>query len=287
VAMMEQEEDWFVRGGDVTVEMAGVGGTGNLHDRRGAASSSTSSSSSGLENKIAYEVANQVFKQAQSRAGGLFNIYAHLDLIKPYFDVELSTVVRRLRASFVPRGFFGGSSGSLPSTAADVAGEGSQVDLYGPTMLVFTLVAVLLLGMKLSHTTVHEGTLVGSAFGVCFTYWLVLSLGMRFMAYLLGMQLTVLDALSYAGYGLLGYCLALLTHYVFNYTLPLLSTVALIGFGGASALTLAGLFWQELHQRDKAKALTAAIGVGSVHFLFLLYIRFFYASLYNAAVAAF
>lgn len=110
---------------------------------------------------------------------------------------------------------------------------------------------------------------------------------MRFAAYLFGMRLSLLAALSLAGYGLGGYCVGLLLHYLLHPLSGALSTVALVVCGGASALTLAGVFWGELRPRDTFRASIAAASVGSVHFLFLLYIRFFYASLYSAAVAAF
>lgn len=221
-----------------------------------------------------YEVAGRMFQQAQTQAGGYMNLYANLELIKPYFDVELSTVLRRIKLSFVPR-----QSSELLTSGAP--------DLYGPTMLVFTLVAILLLGMKLSHKTVEEGTLMGSAFGLCFSYWVMGSLGMRFAAYLCGMPLSLLEALSLSGYGLGGYCLGLVVHYLLHPISPALSTVALLVAGGMSAATLACVFWADLRQRNQSKAAITAGCVGAIHFLFLLYIRFFYASLYDAAAAAF
>lgn len=221
-----------------------------------------------------YEVAGRMFQQAQTQAGGYMNLYANLELIKPYFDVELSTVLRRIKLSFVPR-----QSSELLTSGAP--------DLYGPTMLVFTLVAILLLGMKLSHKTVEEGTLMGSAFGLCFSYWVMGSLGMRFAAYLCGMPLSLLEALSLSGYGLGGYCLGLVVHYLLHPISPVLSTVALLVAGGMSAATLACVFWADLRQRNQSKAAITAGCVGAIHFLFLLYIRFFYASLYDAAAAAF
>jgi hypothetical protein len=274
-----KEETWFDgAAGDVAIEMDGNSG---LHERgsgaRGAkpASSSTSSGAfDGLQDKIVYEVAGRMFQQAQTQAGGFMNLYANLELVKPYFDVELSTVLRRIKQSFVPR-----QSSELLTSGAP--------DLYGPSMMVFTLVAVLLLGMKLSHKTVEEGTLMGSAFGLCFSYWVMGSLGMRFAAYLCGMPLSVLESLSLMGYGLSGYCLGLIVHYFLHPISPILSTVALLISGGASAATLAAVFWGELRHRNPSKAAITSGCVGAVHFLFLLYIRFFYASLYDAAAAAF
>lgn len=98
-----------------------------------------------------------------------------------------------------------------------IAGE-----LYGPLMLVFTLVAILLHGMKTSgtvivrtHTCTHtlfmflcllkcslcvylqrEGTLMGTAIGTCFGYWLGVSAFIYFLAYLVNAQITMLQMLS-------------------------------------------------------------------------------------------
>jgi len=289
---MMKEEAWFdgAAGGDVAIDVGGHGS--GLHERgsgsrgaRNATSSSSSSTSSvgpngqpnafeGLQDKIVYEVAGRMFQQAQTQAGGYMNLYANLDLIKPYFDVELQTVLRRIRLSFVPR-----LSSELLTSGAP--------DLYGPTMLVFTLVAVMLLGMKLSHKTVDEGTLMGSAFGLCFSYWVLGALGMRFGAYLCSMPLSVIESLSLTGYSLAGYCLSLLLHYFLHPISPILSAVALLTCGGASSAALAAVFYGELRHRNPTKAVITSAAMGAVHFLFLLYIRFFYASLYEAAADAF
>lgn len=215
-----------------------------------------------------------MFRQAQSQAGGFLNFYSNLDLLKPYFDVELPAVIRRIKLSL------------LPWRPQELLTSGTPPDLYGPTMLVFTLVAVLLVGMKLSHQSVREGTLIGSAFGLCFSYWVVASLGVRLTAYLVTMTLSLLEALSLVGYALSGYCLGLITHYLLYPISPTLSITGLVAFGGASAASLAVVFWSNLRYHGKNKAFVAGC-VGGVHFLFLLYIRFFYASLYDAAAAAF
>ncbi|XP_042339397.1 protein YIPF3, partial [Plectropomus leopardus] len=72
-----------------------------------------------------------------------------------------------------------------------IAGE-----LYGPLMLVFTLVAILLHGMKTSGTVIREGTLMGTAIGTCFGYWLGVSSFIYFLAYLVNAQITMLQTLS-------------------------------------------------------------------------------------------
>lgn len=68
-----------------------------------------------------------------------FNSYGRVDLLRPYFDVEPKQVRNRLLQSLIPR---------KPSQM--------QVtnDMYGPLMLIFTLVALLLYTMKSSGYTV-------------------------------------------------------------------------------------------------------------------------------------
>jgi hypothetical protein len=110
---------------------------------------------------------------------------------------------------------------------------------------------------------------------------------MRFAAYLCSMELSVIESLSLRGYSLAGYCLGLLLHYVLHPVSPVLSAVALITCGGASSAALAAVFWGELRHRNRTNALITSVAVGASHFLFLLYIRFFYASLYEAAADAF
>ena len=46
-------------------------------------------------------------------------------------------------------------------------------DLYGPMMILLTLVAVLLFGMKSGGVlAAQEGTLIGTAFAAAFGYWI-------------------------------------------------------------------------------------------------------------------
>jgi hypothetical protein len=237
----------------------GTGGTGGARDVEGLFE----------PNKLYYQVAGQVFNTAKNQAGGFLNLYANIDLIRPYFDVDLKMVVHRLRLSLVPR------------TTPEILNTGTP-DLYGPSMLVFSLVALLLLGMKLSDTKVEEGTLMGTALAVCLSYWVVASLVFRFTAYLCSMELAFLDSLCVTGYAMFGYCLTLIVRCF----LPSLSTPAVILFGSLSAGTLAGMFFGQIRSRNRSHALVAATTVFAIHFLFLLYIRYEYASVYEAAAAA-
>ena len=65
-------------------------------------------------------------------------------------------------------------------------------------MLVFSLVAVLLYGMKTSGHVVEEGTLMGTAMVVCLGYWLGVSMVLFFLAYLFNAHFSLLQILSIA-----------------------------------------------------------------------------------------
>ncbi|NP_001400980.1 protein YIPF3 isoform 8 [Mus musculus] len=112
-----------------------------------------------------------------------------------------------------------------------VAGE-----LYGPLMLVFTLVAILLHGMKTSDTIIREGTLMGTAIGTCFGYWLGVSSFIYFLAYLCNAQITMLQMLALLGYGLFGHCIVLFITY--NIHLHALFYLFWLLVGGLSTLRM-------------------------------------------------
>jgi protein YIPF3 len=67
------------------------------------------------------------------------NIYAHIDYLRPYFDVEPKDVLNRLLNSFLP------TKSNLDSLSNE---------LYGPLMLIFTLSAILIYEMKLANHSV-------------------------------------------------------------------------------------------------------------------------------------
>uniref|UniRef100_A0A8C6MDY9 Protein YIPF3 n=1 Tax=Nothobranchius furzeri TaxID=105023 RepID=A0A8C6MDY9_NOTFU len=137
----------------------------------------------GLKGQLGRQVADEVWQAGKRQASKAFNLYANIDILRPYFDVEPSQVRSRLMESMIPV--------RMISFPQKVAGE-----LYGPLMLVFTLVAILLHGMKTSGTVIREGTLMGTAIGTCFGYWLGVSSFIYFLAYLVNAQITMLQMLS-------------------------------------------------------------------------------------------
>ncbi|XP_048450051.1 protein YIPF3 [Rhincodon typus] len=95
----------------------------------------------GLKGQLGRDVADQVWQAGKRQASKAFNLYGNIDILRPYFDVEPIQVRNRLLESLIPIRAI-----SFPQK---VAGE-----LYGPLMLVFTLVAILLHGMKTSGTVI-------------------------------------------------------------------------------------------------------------------------------------
>ncbi|KRX21560.1 Protein YIPF3 [Trichinella nelsoni] len=102
--------------------------------------------------KMVFDASSEHIKKAVS-------IYINVDFLRPYFDVTPVEVVHRLFNSI------------LPMKRKIVI----KNDLYGPLMLIFTLVALLLWGMKNSDYKVKDRTLIGTALATATSYWLFAS----------------------------------------------------------------------------------------------------------------
>ncbi|KAJ0004621.1 hypothetical protein NQD34_010835 [Periophthalmus magnuspinnatus] len=122
-----------------------------------------------FKGQLGRQVADEVWEAGKRQASKAFNLYANIDILRPYFDVEPGQVRTRLLESLIPV--------RMVSFPQKIGGE-----LYGPLMLVFTLVAILLQGMKTSNTQIIGGTLMGTAIGTCFGYWLCMSGLVYFLA---------------------------------------------------------------------------------------------------------
>ncbi|KAG7263396.1 hypothetical protein CRUP_017117 [Coryphaenoides rupestris] len=131
-----------------------------------------------------------------------------------------------------------------------VAGE-----LYGPMMLVFTLVAILLHGMKTSDTIIREGTLMGTAIGTCFGYWLGVSSFIYFLAYLVNSQITMLQTLYNIHFHFLFYGLWLVV-------------------GGLSTLRMVAVLLSRTVGQTPRLVICGSLA--ALHMLFLLYLHFAY-----------
>ncbi|XP_047459088.1 protein YIPF3 [Mugil cephalus] len=213
----------------------------------------------GIKGQLGRQVADEVWQAGKRQASRAFSLYANIDILRPYFDVEPVQVRSRLIESMIPV--------PMINFPQKVAGE-----LYGPLMLVFTLVAILLHGMKTSGTVIREGTLMGTAIGTCFGYWLGVSSFIYFLSYLVNAQITMLQTLSLLGYGLFGHCVVLLVSY--NVHFHVLFYVLWLLLGGMSTLRMVGVLLSRTVGRPPRLLLCGTLSL--LHMLFLLYLHFAY-----------
>jgi len=150
-------------------------------------------------------VTNMVWEAGKTHAGKAWNVYGNIDLLRPYFDVEPKDVMKRTINSLVPK---------VP-TATPLK---VHTELYGPTMLVLTLIALLLYEMKSSGHTVQEGTLIGTAFGTCFGYWFGSAALLWITAYVCNTHISFLQLLSLIGYSITAHCAVVMTSTVVHTT---------------------------------------------------------------------
>ncbi|XP_030627426.1 protein YIPF3 [Chanos chanos] len=213
----------------------------------------------GLKGQLGRQVADEVWQAGKRQASKAFNLYANIDILRPYFDVEPVQVRNRLIESMIPV--------RMINFPQKVAGE-----LYGPMMLVFTMVAILLHGMKTSGTVIREGTLMGTAIGTCFGYWLGVSSFIYFLAYLCNAQITMLQMLSLLGYGLFGHCVVLFVTY--NVHFHSLFYLLWLVIGGLSTLRMVAVLISRTVGQTPRLILCGSLA--ALHMLFLLYLHFAY-----------
>ncbi|XP_068597424.1 protein YIPF3 [Brachionichthys hirsutus] len=213
----------------------------------------------GLKSQLGRQVADEVWQAGKRQASRAFNLYGNIDILRPYFDVEPVQVRTRLIESMIPV--------RMINFPQKIAGE-----LYGPLMLVFTLVAILLQGMKTSDTVIIEGTLMGTAIGLCFGYWLGVSSLIYFLAYLLNAQITMLQTLSLLGYGLFGHCVILLVSY--NIHFHFLFYILWLLLGGLSTLRMVAALLSRTVGQTPRLLLCGTLSL--LHMLFPLYLHFAY-----------
>lgn len=222
-----------------------------------------------MRSKIEKEVAGKMWNAGKQRARRVLDIYGNVDLLRPYFDAEPHQVRSRLLHSLLPR--------KMTSESISIEGE-----LYGPLMLAFTLVAILLLSMKASGHRVQEGSLMGTAIGVAFLYWIATSLVYYSLAYLFNSSIRLLEMLSLVGYGLFGPCLCLFLSTVLQHSdTGYVFYVTWFVFVGLSALRISSVLASRT--RIRQQACTLGIVVVAIHMLYTFYLKLAYSKLYEAA----
>ncbi|KAH9518773.1 Protein yipf3 [Bulinus truncatus] len=235
------------------------------HDRKNIADE--------LKERMKENVTQMVWQAGTQSAKRAWTLYGNIDILRPYFDVEPMEVQKRLLCSLIPM---------------KTTDKRQQVpkELYGPTMVVLTLIAILLYQMKTAQHKVEEGTLIGSAIGVCFMYWLGTSCLLWFLSYACNVRIAMLQILSMVGYALFGHCivlfLATIIHighdHLFFYSLWAI-------FGGLSTLRMATIIVSR--SRGKTERLIVIGTIAAIHLLFLLYLHFAYHTIVEEISDAF
>ncbi|XP_006813986.1 protein YIPF3-like [Saccoglossus kowalevskii] len=211
---------------------------------------------------VGSSAANLVWLAGKQQAQKAFNLYGNIDILRPYFDVEPKDVIDRLIHSFIPQ--------KVTGTPQKVFGE-----LYGPLMVIFTLVAIILMGMKSSGHVVREGTLMGTAFGVCFGYWIFASCLIFMLAYVCNTHITLLQVLSLTGYSLSSHCIVLFVTTVLHSTEShYLFYLLWLSVGGMAVLKMVTVYVSRTS--GKSQKLMLAGLVVSLHLFFMLYLHFAY-----------
>eukprot|EP00051_Salpingoeca_urceolata_P027066 m.479896 g.479896 ORF g.479896 m.479896 type:complete len:259 (-) comp21628_c0_seq1:205-981(-) len=252
-----------VSSNDVFIDMQGASGASTQEE---APASNGSSADTELAAAVGRQLAGNVLHAGTESAQKLYKSYARIDLLRPYFDVEPSDVANRLLQSLRPR--------------LTVDPHVIPADLYGPLMLCLTLVTVLLFGMKSAghRTGSREGTLMGTAFAVSFGYWLTSALFFYGMAFVFNTTISVVELLSTTGYGLFGYCLVLMVGHVAPGDSDFYAAWLLLGLLSSAKMALA------LRSRtaDAKQGTLVATAVVVIHWTYLLYLQWSYASIVNA-----
>ncbi|XP_025087499.1 protein YIPF3-like isoform X1 [Pomacea canaliculata] len=215
-----------------------------------------------VRQRIAPNVTEMMWEMGAQSAKKAWSIYGNIDILRPYFDVEPKEVQKRLLYSLIPH---------WPTSQQQKIPR----ELYGPTMVVLTMIALLLYQMKSAEHRVTDGTLMGSALGVCFAYWFGASCLVWVLSYVFSVKIVLIQVMSMVGYGMFGHCIVLflgtLIHTSHDHAFFYLLWVI---FGGLATLRMATI----LISRTKSKTdRLVVIGCLSLlHMMFLLYLHFAY-----------
>ncbi|XP_014781090.2 protein YIPF3 [Octopus bimaculoides] len=215
-----------------------------------------------VRQRMGQHVTEIMWQAGKQQAKKAWNLYGNIDILRPYFDVQPYEVRNRLIESLIPR-------------KASVQVQSIPRELYGPTMVIFTLIALLLFQMKSSGHQVQEGTLMGTSFLVCFSYWFGASSAIFLLSYLCNIQVTMIQVLSMLGYGLFGHCIVVfvstVTHTSHSHILFYMLW-ALVG--GLSTARMAFVILSRTSGHSQRIIVCSAIAI--LHLAFLLYLHFAY-----------
>ncbi|CAJ0586760.1 unnamed protein product, partial [Mesorhabditis spiculigera] len=202
------------------------------------------------------QLGHMVWEAGSKQIKDSFNAYGRIDYFRPYFDVEPKQVRDRLFQSFIPK---------LPTTVT--------YDLYGPSMVVLTMVAFLLLNMKSGGYTTQDGTLIGSAMVSCFAAWIIMSTVISTMCYVVNVDVGFVHTISLVGYSMTSHCLVLLLTAIYHPSHDHMYFFGLLLlFCFPSALRMGMYFASKT--RDPAHKLTVIAVCVGIHLLYLIYLHF-------------
>ncbi|MGH0178017.1 UNVERIFIED_CONTAM: hypothetical protein FKN15_076322 [Acipenser sinensis] len=180
----------------------------------------------GVKGQLSRQVADEVWQAGKRQASKAFNLYANIDILRPYFDVEPIQVRNRLLESLIP--------------------------------------------VRIINFPQREGTLMGTAIGTCFGYWIGVSSFIYFLAYLCNAQITMLQMLSLLGYGLFGHCVVLFVTYSVHF--HSLFYILWLVIGGLSTLRMKNEYIFTVVEEDSNKLLLGLrYSQDKLHFLFWNY----------------
>ncbi|KAL6735646.1 hypothetical protein Aduo_006064 [Ancylostoma duodenale] len=204
------------------------------------------------------QLGHMVWEAGSKQMKDTFKSYGRIDIFRPYFDVEPSQVRIRLLRSFVPR---------RPSQM------NASPDLYGPSMVVLTMVALLLFNMKSSGYVVQNGTLMGTSFFTCFGSWLALSGVLYVLCFLLGAEISMLELVSVFGYSLTSQCLVLLLTSIYHTSHDHLFFFVLVGVCCVPSAVRMGLLVC-MHARIPSHRLILVGAAIGLHTMLIMYLHF-------------
>lgn len=204
------------------------------------------------------QLGKMMWEAGSKQVQDTFQSYGRIDLFRPYFDVDPAEVRTRLIRSFIPR-------------------KPSQIqvspDLYGPSMIILTMVALLLYNMKSSGIIIQNGTLMGTAMFTCFGSWMLISGALWVACFLLAAEQPFLTILSSFGYSLTSQCLVLLLTSLFHSSHDhLFFFVLLASFCVPSALRM-GLIVCNQSRLPANRIILIGIAIAA-HLLLIIYLHF-------------
>ena len=204
------------------------------------------------------QLPQMVWEVGSKQVHDTFTSYGKLDFFRPYFNVVPRQIRSRLIQSLLPK---------KPSKMS------IATDLYGPLMITFTLVALLLFSMKSSGYVVQDGTLMGTALLTCFGAWILISLTISAATYFLSTDVAQLHIFTTFGYSLFGHCIVVLLTAVFHprHSHAFFYLLVLI-FCVPSALRM-NLFLCS-KTRDAFHKVALAVVVSVLHIGYILYLHF-------------